>query len=402
MQTKKEQLFLKPQQNVGSLNQEPLTIRFLRHQAKSQELYTNFLQQKEPKIIKQPKKWTLKQLLNIVDKQSQAIQTTRFFNIRNLNKRSQEQSKEKDKSDVVPVVEEKFIEEQVGESARIRLVKFLSFHKVNQNGQVDKTRQGFNLNLSQIKSENQSQNSIKKTFIKINTSRLRQDLNNSVTDQRNQFKTIKQKMQNIFSTTERKVLVSYANTAQQLQLTSGRKRNTKIVKKFQRITKEIIQVVKYMLKYKLWFCYPITYNRTFLQKILEKQFEQIKNELHQDPQLVHIRNQHGQTPLHLACIQNNFALTKLFIQNKSYLNSLDQFQLTPLSYAIQSNSTICLKLLLDSLASPWSPPGQMIDLSKLTPLMKEIILKSRICDVLRIWKREVKIKQLVKQFSKNK
>ncbi|CAD8087197.1 unnamed protein product [Paramecium primaurelia] len=402
MQTKKETLILKPQLSAGTLNKEPLTIRFLRHQAKSQDLYTNFLQHKEPKIVKQPKKWTLKQLLNIVDKQSSAISSTRFFNIKSSNKRSQEQSKEKDKSEVFPVVEEKFVEEQVGESARIRLVKFLSFHKVNSNGQIDKTKQGFNLNLSQIKQENQSQSNIKKTLIKINTSRFKQDLNNSVSDQRNQLKTIKQKIQNVISSTDRKILISYANTAQQLQLTSGRKRNNRIIKRFQRIIKEIIQVVKYMLKYKLWFCYPITYNRTFLQKVIDKQFEQIKNELHQDPQLVHIRNQYGQTPLHLACIQSNFALTKLFIQNRSYLNSLDCYELTPLSYAILSNSTICLKLLLDSLASPWSPPGQMIDLSKITTLMKEMILKSRMYDVLRIWKREVKIKQLVKQFSKNK
>ena len=81
--------------------------------------------------------------------------------------------------------------------------------------------------------------------------------------------------------------------------------------------------------------------------VLHRSFEVLKMLLREFNMRVQTKNNRGLTPVHLACINNDFAVLKILIKNKSpyILDVSDNLDLTPMLYAYRNNNRGLVKML---------------------------------------------------------
>ncbi|CAK85291.1 unnamed protein product (macronuclear) [Paramecium tetraurelia] len=352
--------------------------------------------------------WQLKRKNSIVEQNSQSqINTTRIQTRRNsvvTGQESQIKTSRKTHQTNKSQIENELTKKKkirgsyIDEQSRRRLSRFLSNYEIcnilhkrslsRQDNQIYVEDIDKEMVTAQIKSIQNQQ--IRFQFHQSNKQIIQEkkydnQINDMINMKQSTFKSVFQQIQRL-TNEQRKKRVPVTQHKMLKSRTKLINCSHKIRERFQKILKQVLFVAKYKCRVDFWFEYPIKYNNQFYESIIEGNQDGIILILSKDPYLIHSRNKDGQTPLHIACICNNALLVKLFIKNGSNIEALDNKQLSPLYYSFKSNSNDCFKILLNSKAKPWSPPGGKLDQYQMNVVQKNLLMHARLIYIFTIWK----------------
>ncbi|CAD8135451.1 unnamed protein product [Paramecium pentaurelia] len=352
--------------------------------------------------------WQLKRKNSIVEQNSQSqMNTTRIQTRRNSvvagcesQIKTERKTHQTNKSQIQNELtnKKKFREDYIDEQSRRRLSRFLSNYEIcnlihkrclsRQDNQIYAEDIDKEMITAQIKSIQNQQ--IRFQFHQSNKQIIPEkkydnQINDMINMKQSTFKSVFQQIQHL-TNEQRKKRVPITCHKMLKSRTKLINCSIKIRERFHNILKQVLFVAKYKCRINFWFDYPIKYNNQFYEQIIEGNYDNIILTLSENPHLIHSRNKDGQTPLHIACICNNALLVKLFIKNCSNIEALDNKQLSPLYYAFKSNSNDCFKILLNSKAKPWSPPGGKLDQYQMNVVQKNLLMHARLIYIFTIWK----------------
>ncbi|CAD8139743.1 unnamed protein product [Paramecium pentaurelia] len=353
--------------------------------------------------------WQLKRKNSIVEKYSQSqINTTRIKTRRNSvvvgyesqikTERKSSQTNQISQVSNTLTNKKQFQEDYIDELSRRRLSRFLSNYEIcnlihkrslsRQDNQIYAEDIDKEIVTAQIKSIQNQQ--IRFQFHQSNKQIIPEkkydnQINDMINMKQSTFKSVFQQIQHLTNEQSKKrmPITCHKMLKSRTKLVSC---SHKVRERFKNIIKQVVFVAKYKCRVNFWFEYPIKYNNSFYEQIIEGNYDRIIFTLSQEPYLIHSRNKDGQTPLHIACICNNALLVKLLIKNCSNIEALDNKQLSPLYYAFKSNSNECFKILLNFKAKPWSPPGGKLDQNQMNVVQKNLLMHARLIYIFTIWK----------------
>ncbi|KAM3147024.1 hypothetical protein pb186bvf_000740 [Paramecium bursaria] len=290
-------------------------------------------------VIPKSIKWSLRKIQSIVEKQSAQTQrsTSRTkHESHNLSSRMID-------SNAKTIKKEKR-QDKLLESERQRLGRFLSSHELCaaiQKRSISKIDLGLFEEDVDKEISTQRINQIKHQYIRY---KFQGKVHELAKDQlegpinalkQRSYNSVYQKIQELrnIQRTKKAPLWEHSLITNKSKLVSNKK--TSVTSKNQKSLQN--NIVCYQV-YSIWFNFPLDFNRKFYNMIITGDIDGVVQKLTIDPHYIHMRNQYGQTPLHISSICNNLQMVQLLIKMGSHIEAQDNKNYTPLYYAYSAGS----------------------------------------------------------------